>query len=680
MTDQLQPGPETETPVNPYSLLEAVNSSSDASHTAWMLFLGLMTYLMIAVAGVTHKDLLLETPVSLPLLQVSIQQAQFFQFAPVVLVLLHLGLVSQLVLLARKTLAFDRSVQSLEASDLRTHPLRLELHNFFFVQAVAGPHRSYVVSAFLHGMSWLSLVILPVVLLLFIQISYLPFHDPAVTWAHRVALLVDIGVLVLIGVFLTRAETSFILAFWRTTQDHPLTFLGTAGLLAAIAFFSLFVATIPGEPLDRMTGPVSWITGRNATSAAGLATSAPAAASSVGALQLLRARADGALFGMFHRNIVATDLDLVATPLAAEPETRRVFGRADGSGLAKEGDLLRQVELAAVIERMRQHGPGDFYNGPLARQIVAAVNNAGGSLTLEDLRSYVPVWRDPIAVEVLLGTTAYFAPPPAAAGAVAAEIAAMMASRDKAARNAEERPHLFAETAARAFGDRARWLKPDGTSDVSVRDLVAKARIEALMRSYDSAKHVPAANLDPAPIERPESPAATSFVVADREGQVVACALTMNNLFGTGRIAPGTGILLAALPGGGRGPTSLGPMIVHDKNAGSVIFAAGASGGVTAPTSLAWVASEIVYGDKNLENALASKRIHHGGHPDIVFHEPDVPETTLTTLKARGHQLAATPSLGKVNALFCPGGLLKKPETCQIRPDPRGFGLATSAR
>ncbi len=313
MTDQLQPGPETETPVNPYSLLEAVNSSSDASHTAWMLFLGLMTYLMIAVAGVTHKDLLLETPVSLPLLQVSIQQAQFFLFAPVVLVLLHLGLVSQLVLLARKTLAFDRSVQSLEASDLRTHPLRLELHNFFFVQAVAGPHRSYVVSAFLHGMSWLSLVILPVVLLLFIQISYLPFHDPAVTWAHRVALLVDIGVLVLIGVFLTRAETSFILAFWRTTQDHPLTFLGTAGLLAAIAFFSLFVATIPGEPLDRMTGPVSWITGRNATSAAGLATSAPAAASNVGALQLLRARADGALFGMFHRNIVATDLDLVTT-------------------------------------------------------------------------------------------------------------------------------------------------------------------------------------------------------------------------------------------------------------------------------------------------------------------------------------------------------------------------------
>lgn len=396
--------------------------------------------------------------------------------------------------------------------------------------------------------------------------------------------------------------------------------------------------------------------------------------------QLVAPAANIARFGAPASRAFVTDLELVAAPLAAEPETLRIFGRTNGGGLAKEGDLLRQVELAAVLERMRQHGPGDFYNGPLARQIVAAVNSAGGSLALEDLRSYTPVWRDPVAVEIIFGTTAYFAPPPAAAGAVAAEMFAMMAGREKAARNAEERPHLFVEAAARAFGDRARWRRPDGTSDVPVRELVAKPRIATLMQSYDSAKHTPSASLDPAPVEHPESPAATSFVVADREGQVVACAITMNNLFGTGRIAPGTGILLAALPGGGRGPTSLGPVIVHDKNVRSVMFAAGASGGVTAPTALAWVASEIVFADKNLENALASKRIHHGGHPDVVFYEPDVPEATLEALKARGHQLAATPSLGKVNALFCPGGLLKKPETCQIGPDPRGLGLATSAR
>ena len=46
--------------------------------------------------------------------------------------------LAQLVLLARKTLEFDQAVQNLEATDRRTHPLRLELHNFFFVQASPG--------------------------------------------------------------------------------------------------------------------------------------------------------------------------------------------------------------------------------------------------------------------------------------------------------------------------------------------------------------------------------------------------------------------------------------------------------------------------------------------------------------------------------------------------------------
>jgi len=110
MVDMARVDPDIETPVNPYSLLEAVNSSSDTSHTGWLLFLAVMTYLVIAVAGVTHEALLLETPVQLPILQVKIQLKQFFQFAPIVLVLFHLGILAQLVLLARKTLEFEPAV------------------------------------------------------------------------------------------------------------------------------------------------------------------------------------------------------------------------------------------------------------------------------------------------------------------------------------------------------------------------------------------------------------------------------------------------------------------------------------------------------------------------------------------------------------------------------------------
>lgn len=350
MTDAARVGPEGETPVNPYSLLEAVNSASDTANAAWLIFLGIMAYFTIAVAGVSHKDLLLETPVSLPIMQVQVQQSLFFQFAPVILVLFHVGVVAQLVLLSRKTLEFDYAVRSLEMTDRRNHPLRLELHNFFFVQAVAGPHRSHVMSVFLHGMSWLTLVVLPVVILLFIQLSYLPYHDIEVTWTHRICLLLDIAMLVLIGIFLLRIEASFFSAFWRTTVSSPIAFLVTTGVLLAVTFFSFFVATVPGEALDRVTQTLT----RTDRRADGMR------ASTGFALPFVRARADGTLWGRFHRNLVVTDQVIAPKRAYAADETsislrgrdlrfakldRSDLRRADLTGADLEGASLVGVDL-----------------------------------------------------------------------------------------------------------------------------------------------------------------------------------------------------------------------------------------------------------------------------------------------------------------------------------------------
>src|SRR5689334_20779474 len=135
---------DAETPVNPYSLLEAVNRSSDSANTAWLIYIALMSYLLITVAGISHKDLLLNSDITLPILQVRIELTRFFLLAPILLLILHLGVMVQLVQLARKTHEFAASIRMLETSDQRTHPLRLELDNFFFVQAIAGPERSRV--------------------------------------------------------------------------------------------------------------------------------------------------------------------------------------------------------------------------------------------------------------------------------------------------------------------------------------------------------------------------------------------------------------------------------------------------------------------------------------------------------------------------------------------------------
>jgi uncharacterized protein YjbI with pentapeptide repeats len=289
---------DAETPVNPYSLLEAVNRSSDSANAAWLIYIGLMSYLLITVAGITHKDLLLNSDIPLPILQVKIDLTRFFVFAPILLVLLHIGVIGQLVLLARKTLEFAGAVRLLETTDQRTHPLRLEVDNFFFVQGIAGPDRSRIVGFFLHGMSWLTLVVMPVALLTYVQVVFLPYHDAAITWAHRLALLVDIAFLMLVGVFLLRLETSFFRAFLRTSRYHPLSLLLTAALLAAVAACSLFVATIPGEAIDRIAGSPDRPQSGDQRAVFGYALPLPA-------------HPADSVFGLFRRSLNVTDIDLV---------------------------------------------------------------------------------------------------------------------------------------------------------------------------------------------------------------------------------------------------------------------------------------------------------------------------------------------------------------------------------
>lgn len=340
MSDVTRVAPDVETPVNPYSLLEAVNSSSDTAHTAWLIFLAIMTYLMVAVAGVTHKALLLETPVSLPLLQVQIGLTQFFQFAPVILVLFHIGVVAQLVLLARKTIEFDQAIRLLEATDRRTHPLRLELHNFFFVQAVAGPQRSMVMSAFLHGMSWLTLVILPVVLILYTQVVFLPYHDTGITWTHRIALIADVVMLAMIGIFLLRSESSFFQAFLRSTTSNPFSFFLSGLVLGAIVLFSLFVATIPDEPLDRIMQRFA-----PAQTTPSVQRDARRTASFV--MPFVAARSDGSLFG-FHRNLVVTDTDLVVDKDVSGDERSIVLRDRDLRYARLDRSDLHQADLTGA--------------------------------------------------------------------------------------------------------------------------------------------------------------------------------------------------------------------------------------------------------------------------------------------------------------------------------------------
>ena len=290
--------------VNPFSLVEAVNSTSEIAHTGWLVFLGLVTYFCIAAAGVSHKDLLLNSAVPLPIMQVSIDLQRFFLFAPIVLLFMHFGLLVQHVMLARKVMEFDAAVRGMETSYRRSHPIRHELHSYFFTQALAGPERSKLFGGFLHGMFWLSFIAIPVLVILFVQIVYLPYHDITTTWSHRLALVLDIIIMSLMGVFLSSRSITFAGALARTIRHLPLSCAFTAALYAAVILFSFFVATVPGEPLDKFTQSLPGARAGNLATAEGRPAQTPVFAVTE---WFFGGIGPGAAASYFKRNLSVTD-------------------------------------------------------------------------------------------------------------------------------------------------------------------------------------------------------------------------------------------------------------------------------------------------------------------------------------------------------------------------------------
>lgn len=146
---------------------------------------------------------------------------------------------------------------------------------------------------------------------------------------------------------------------------------------------------------------------------------------------------------------------------------------------------------------------------------------------------------------------------------------------------------------------------------------------------------------------RGNRPGTTGFAVIDRAGGAVACRLSMNGAFGTGRILPGIGAFAAA-PGPGIEGASIA--VVSNANARNTFFAAAASGG---PASAA-ARSRTVYAEAGLADTAAPRR-------------------------GRGFRIVSGGSLGRVNAIHCPGGSRSGRDSCRYGADPRGFGHAVSA-
>jgi gamma-glutamyltranspeptidase/glutathione hydrolase len=364
---------------------------------------------------------------------------------------------------------------------------------------------------------------------------------------------------------------------------------------------------------------------------------------------------------------LASDIARATPLLARDPLARRTFFRPDGSPL-READQIQQIELAGVIGRLR-NATGDFYVGNQARAVVEGAASVGARLALDELRDFKPQWRDTIRVP-LGNEIAHFAPPPAVASTVAAQLVAGLADRWPGTAE-DERPHLLAEASARAMTARAGWMAPTGATQENPANLISAGKLAALTAGYAADKHVPT---EPAAGAPADAQAGTGFAIVDSYGSAVACGLTSYGLFGSGRMVPGAGFFLAGAPGR-NGPPAVAPMLLANKATGAVFMAASATGGVTAPSALAWTVLQ-ARETKTLDQALGLPRLHHNGTPDIAFVEAGTRALDPEPLVKRGHKVTQVKDMpSRVNAVSCREGRTEFPG-CQAATDPRGFGLA----
>ncbi len=316
---------------------------------------------------------------------------------------------------------------------------------------------------------------------------------------------------------------------------------------------------------------------------------------------LLGPAEDMARSGVTVSRSLAHDLSVVAGPLAADSGARSVFFPA-GAPL-QEGQRFVQPGMAATLSQLRRAGVGDLYQGGLAHVFADSARDAGAALSAEDLRGALPTEVPALLVPAGTDMVA-FLPPPADGGLAAA--AAFNALRSD--------PAALDAAGARALAVAARWRQGSGSP----------AAVLA------AAPGLPAATLPPLP-------ASAGFAVLDRNGNAVICALTMNNLFGTGRVAAGTGILLAASPAVVP-PPLLAAAVAYDPRRNAFRAAVTGTGQQGAALSAAAV----------MARALA------GAAP----YAPPLPAP------------------GRADVIACTRGLPGDPRSCTWAADPNGSGLA----
>src|SRR5512143_370162 len=242
--------------------LDEANATSDPARTAWLAFLLLLTYVVVTLASISHKDLLLNSPVKLPIINADIPLVGFFQYAPAMLLLVYLSLLVQHVIVARKYRRFTDAIVPLERETGVENPARERVHAYAFSQILAGPRPHRITKLMMQLIVYVTFALLPIATLLYFQIKFLPYHEVWITYWHRFAVILGFAMLILLTPIMQHAppKRKWDLRLgpqaesWEASGRQILMILL---LLPVVLGFSWLLATVPDEWIDRRLGFVA---------------------------------------------------------------------------------------------------------------------------------------------------------------------------------------------------------------------------------------------------------------------------------------------------------------------------------------------------------------------------------------------------------------------------------------
>lgn len=381
--------------------------------------------------------------------------------------------------------------------------------------------------------------------------------------------------------------------------------------------------------------------------------------------------------------------------LARYPSSRATYFAAGRP--PREGDVVPQPNLARTYRALVEGGAQALYRGEVGRQLVHAVQEAGGWLSEDDLAGFAPAWLEPLSVE-FRGYRIHMPPPPSL-GFQTLESLSILADDDVQAlgHNSAEYLHLLLEAIKLASADRSRHVR-DGLPTIKA---LLDPRYAAERRAcIDPRRAVPSEGerylsnkMDEVPAGDPARYArdhTTHFEAIDRWGNLVTVTQSNGGAFGNGFVAGDTGIVLNNFlywtdldpasptfmrPNSPR-ESSMSPCIVTRAD-GEPVLGIGTPGSFgILQTTLQILLNRLAFGF-NVQASVEAPRVR-AFERTIVEVEARIPEPVRSELVDRGHQVRVLePWTWRVGGAH---GIGRDPDTGMLSAgaDPRRDGQAVA--